>query len=484
MNSEAPRRTTLGPMVLMAMNASVIVGLEGLPDMALYGVPLIFLFLIGAVTFLIPVGLVSSELAVGWPGQGGIYGWVNAAFGRRAAVVAVWCQWMQILVWYPTVLSFGAATIAYVFNPALAENPAFNIVLVLVIFWSVTLLNLRGIRTSSLVATVGLVLGTILPVLLVILFAAIWLAGDQPIAIPEENRGFFPRLEGIRGLALAAGMVTFYSGLEVNAVHGSKVRHPRTTIPFSMLFAAALVLGIYVFGSLGVAFILPPEEIRDSLNVGPMEMFRVFLSKHGLSAASPILAACLAVGVLGHVSTWVIGPTEAIRKAAENRDLPEALSRTNENGAPTLILFIQAAVVTAMTLPFLVLEGVSVAFFLLTALSGTVYLIMYMMMFAAGIRLRYSHPHVERHFKVFGGLIGMWCVGGLGIVVSLVALVLSFLPPERSQIDVGNITTYVSIEVAAFIVLVGIGLVLPLPKRRSETPKKETGSENSTPPEG
>ena len=454
-------------MVLMAMNASVIVGLEGLPDMALYGVPLIFLFLFGAVTFLIPVGLVSSELAVGWPGGGGIYGWVDAAFGRRAAVVAVWCQWMQILVWYPTVLSFGAATIAYVFNPALAENAIFNILLVLVIFWSVTLLNLRGIRTSSVVATVGLVLGTLLPVLLVILFAVIWLASDQPIAIPEENRGFFPRLDGIRGLALAAGMVTFYSGLEVNAVHGSRVRNPRKTVPFSMIFAATLVLGIYVFGSLGVAFVLSPEEIRGSLNVGPMEMFRVFLSKHGLSSVSPILAACLAVGVLGHVSTWVIGPAEAVRKAAQNRDLPEVLSRTNRNGAPTLILFIQAVVVTVMTLPFLALKGVSVAFFFLTALSGTVYLIMYMMMFAAGIRLRYSHPHVERHFKVFGGLIGMWFVGGMGIAVSLIALVLSFLPPEKSQIDVGNIATYVSIEVGAFIVLVGIGLVLPLPSRRA-----------------
>ncbi|MFP6638769.1 MAG: amino acid permease, partial [Myxococcota bacterium] len=403
--------------------------------------------------------------------------------GRRAAVVAVWCQWMQILVWYPTVLSFGAATIAYIFNPALAENVTFNIVLVLVIFWSVTLLNLRGIRTSSLVATVGLVLGTIVPVLLVILFAAIWLASDQAIAIPEENRGFLPRLEGIRGLALAAGMVTFYSGLEVNAVHGSKVRHPRTTIPFSMIFAATLVLGIYVFGSLGVAFVLPPEEIRESLNVGPMEMFRVFLSKHGLSALSPLLAACLAVGVLGHVSTWVIGPAEAVRKAAENRDLPEILSRTNRNGAPTLILFIQAVVVTAMTLPFMLLKGVSVAFFFLTALSGTVYLIMYMMMFAAGIRLRYSHPHVERHFKVFGGLVGMWIIAGLGIAVCLTALLLSFLPPEKSQIDVGNITMYVSIEIAAFIILVGIGLVLPLPTRRAAAGHDDSETGRPTPRE-
>lgn len=467
MNADGRSRTKLGPVILMAMNVSVIVGLEGMPDMALYGMPLIFLFLVGAITFLVPVGLVSSELAVGWPGGGGVYGWVDAAFGPRAAVLAVWCQWMQVLVWYPTVLSFGAASVAYIFNPSLAEDPVFNIVVVLGIFWSVTLLNLRGIGTSSRIATIGLIFGTILPVLLVVLFAVVWLAGDRPIAIPEENRSFLPNLDGIRGLALAAGMVTFYSGLEVNAVHGADVRNPRSTIPFAMISATILVLVIYIFGSLGVAFVLSPDEIRESLNAGPMEMFRVFLVYHGLASASPILAACVALGVIGHLSTWVIGPTEAIRVAAQHRQLPSILARSNRNGAPIALLFIQAGVVSLMALSFLVLRDVSVAFFILTVLSGTIYLVMYIMMFAAGIRLRYSHPHVERHFSVPGGRIGMWVVAGTGILVSIVGLMLSFLPPESSQLDVGDVTKYVSIEVGAFLCLVLAGLILPFLTRRN-----------------
>ena len=308
MNSKAPTKIMIGPMVLIAMNASIIVGLEGLPQMALYGIPLISLFLIGAITFLIPVGLISSELAVGWPGGGGVYGWVDAAFGRRSAVVAVWCQWMQILVWYPTALSFGAATIAYIFKPEWAENSYFIVIVVLTIFWSVTLINLRGIRTSGIIATIGLVLGTILPVILVVVFAIIFLAGDNEIAIPKENRSFLPRLDGIRGLALAAGMITFYSGLEVNAVHGKNVRNPRSSIPFAMICATTMVLAIYIFGSLGIAFMLPPEKIQATLNAGPMEMFNVFLNQHGIGIVAPFLAACVAIGVLGHVSTWVIGP--------------------------------------------------------------------------------------------------------------------------------------------------------------------------------
>ncbi|MCH2184780.1 APC family permease, partial [Myxococcota bacterium] len=384
-------------------------------------------------------------------------------------------QWMQILGWFPTVLSFGAATVAYVFNPALAENATFNIVIVLAIFWSVTLLNLRGIRTSGLLASAGLILGTILPVLLVVVFAGAWLVGDNAIAIPQENRGFLPKLDGIRGLALAAGMITFYSGLEVNAVHGARVRNPRTTVPFAMISAASLVFAIYIFGSLGVAFVLSPEEIQRSLNVGPMAMFDVFLDMYGFTALSPLLAACVAIGVLGHVSTWVIGPTESIRLAAQRGDLPPGLGRTNGNGVPVLLLLIQAGVVTAMSLSFLLLKDVSVAFFVLTALSGAIYLIMYILMFSAGIRLRYSHPDVDRHFSVPGGLIGMWVIAGTGIVFSLLALVLSFLPPEKSQIDVGSILNYVSIELGAFVVLVSVGFLLRLPPRGSGANKTTSG---------
>lgn len=465
---KATKKLVLGPMILMVMNASVIVGLEGLPVMALYGIPLISLFLIGAATFLIPVGLISSELAVGWPGGGGIYGWVEAAFGRRAAVVAVWCQWTQILVWYPTGLSFSAATIAYIFNPNLAENPVFILLVVLAIFWSVTLLNLRGIRTSSIIATIGLLLGTILPVILVVIFAIIFLGSNNEISIPSENRGFLPLLDGIRSLAIASGMITFYSGLEVNAVHGKNVRNPKSSIPFAMICATVMVLAIYIFGALGIAFMLSPEKIQNTLNAGPMEMFSVFLHQHGIGNLVPILAACVAAGVLGHISTWVIGPTETIRVAAQHGDLPPVLARSNRNGAPSLLLFIQACVVTLMSLTFLLLKNVSVAFYTLTALSGSIYLIMYILMFAAGIRLRYSCPNIERHFRVPGGILGMWVFAGIGVAASVLALVLSFLPPPKDQLNVGNIGVFLAILIGTFVAVQLIGFLIPLPKRAND----------------
>jgi len=75
-------------------------------------------------------------LATGWPRAGGVYAWVKAGFGPRSGFLAVWFDWIENVVWFPTVLSFVAATIAYTFQPNLANNKWYLVVVMLVVFWA------------------------------------------------------------------------------------------------------------------------------------------------------------------------------------------------------------------------------------------------------------------------------------------------------------------------------------------------------------
>ena len=43
-----------------------------------------------AIVFLVPVVLVAAELASGW--NGGVFGWVRAAYGDRLGFLAIWQQ--------------------------------------------------------------------------------------------------------------------------------------------------------------------------------------------------------------------------------------------------------------------------------------------------------------------------------------------------------------------------------------------------------
>lgn len=97
--------------------------IRNLPATALFGSQLIFYFS-RRVVFLIPTALVSAELASGWAKQGGIYIWVKQAFGK-IGFLAIWLQWIENVIWYPTILSFVAGTIGYLINPTLTSNPYF-----------------------------------------------------------------------------------------------------------------------------------------------------------------------------------------------------------------------------------------------------------------------------------------------------------------------------------------------------------------------
>jgi len=86
---------------------------------------------------------------------------------------------------------------------------------------------------------------------------------------------------------------------------------------------------------------------------------------------------------------------------------------------------------------FLFMPTVSSSYWILTALTIQLYLIMYILMFAAAIKLRYSKPEVNRAYRIPGKNFGMWLVAGIGISGALFAIIIGFFPP--SQLPTGNL---------------------------------------------
>ena len=103
------KATKLSVATLAIMNVTAVVSLRGLPAEAEYGVSSAFYYLFAAIVFLIPTALVAAELAAMFSDkQGGVFRWVGEAFGKRMGFLAIWLQWVESTIWYPTVLTFGA----------------------------------------------------------------------------------------------------------------------------------------------------------------------------------------------------------------------------------------------------------------------------------------------------------------------------------------------------------------------------------------
>jgi amino acid transporter len=111
-----------------------------------------------------------------------------------------------------------------------------------------------------------------------------------------------------------------------------------------------------------------------------------------------------------------------------------------------------------LTLLFVVLPSVQADYQILSQLTITLYLIMYLLMFAAGIWLRIREPNHPRPYSVPGGAFGMYVIAGVGFLGSLLAFVLSFFPP--SQIAVGSPEAYIGFLLAGNVIFVALPFII------------------------
>ncbi len=428
------KKKFLTAWMIALINVCAVCNIKNFPLLAEYGLSVIVFLILSSILFFIPVVLVSSELSSAWADRG-VYTWVKAALGPRFGFLAIWFQWIENVIYYPTILSFIVTTFAYIFDPALANNKAYVMIAILITFWSVTFINFMGMRVSGWLSSIAALFGTIIPIILIIFLGLAWVLLGHPMQITFSWKAMVPDFSSINQLVLLSGVLLGLAGMEMSAVHAKNVRDPARDYPKGIFLSAMLILIFSTLGSLAIASIVPAKEIQ--LASGSMEAFSYLFKAFKMPWAIPIIAAVTTFGALGMMSTWVIGPCRGLLATAEDGDLPPILHKANKQGMPISILIAQAVIVTILSLVFLFMPTVSSSYWVLLALSSMLYMIMYVMMFIAAIVLRYKHPNVPRAYKIPYGNIGMWVVSVLGIIGASFGFFVGFLPP--SQIDTGKL---------------------------------------------
>ena len=298
--------------------------------------------------------------------------------------------------------------------------------------------------------------GTIIPAGILIALGVAYMMSGKPLQMEFAWKDLVPNFSNFNNLVLAAGIFLAFAGMEMNAIHVNELDDPTRNYPLAIGIASILTVAMSVFGTLAIGVIIPAAniDVTQSLLLGFDDLFAVF----GLGWAAPIMAIALAFGVLGGVTVWVAGPSAGIATVGRAGYLPPFFQKMNKNGMAVNILVVQGLLVTFLSVMFVVLPSVQAAYQILSQLTVTLYLIMYVMMFAAAIFLRFSQPDTPRPYKVPFGRAGMWIFGGVGLVGSLIAFVLSFVPP--SQIAVGSPTAYVGFLIGGNLFFLGIPLVI------------------------
>jgi putative glutamate/gamma-aminobutyrate antiporter len=272
----------------------------------------------------------------------------------------------------------------------------------------------------------------------------------------DMSQGFFPDLKKLDNLVLASSIFLFYAGMEMMGVHVMDVNNPSRNYPKAIIIGSIITVLIFILGTFSLGFIIPSKDISltQSLLIGFDNYFRHF----HLSWAGPIIAIALMFGVLAGVLTWVAGPSKGIFMVGKAGYLPPFFQRANKLGVQRNILLVQGGIVTLLSLLFVVMPSVQSFYQILSQLTILLYLIMYMLMFAAAITLRYKMKSTPRPFRLGKGNGLMWLLGILGFGGSLLAFILSFVPP--GQIATGSHTVWYSVLIIGCVVMVVIPFII------------------------
>src|SRR6185437_9203621 len=364
--------------------------------------------------------------------------WVSEGISKPMGFLAVWCQFAMTIFYYPSLLGFVASTLAYVLNAELASSGVWTAAVITVVYWSGVWISSRGTKGVAGLASGGLIIGTLIPGTVLVVLGIVFLGQGNESAAPIDSDHILPVWAGLSSLVLIVNNFLSYSGMEMNAVHVSSLKNPGKEYPKSMFLAMGMVLAIFILPALAISWVVPAKEL--SLTAGVMQAFDAVFANFGTQWLTPIVGIMLVMASLGGMLTWLAGPSKGLLLISRQEGyLPPFLQRLNKNGVQQNILVAQGLVTTVIALLYAFIPDVSSTYWIFSVITTQVYLIMYLLMFVAAVRLRRNEPDLPRGYRA-PMLVGL-C--GVGFAASLAALLIGFVPP--SQFGGGNPLVYVLI---------------------------------------
>ncbi len=453
-------------LALTLMNVSIIAGIGNDVQQAFYGLSSVTYFAIGAICFFIPTALVAAELASGWSNRGGIFRWVGEGLGKG------WALTCLLILWFQTMINFGmgmpsyAATIMFytpMYDKAVqfAQHPQHEVLIMtgfIILYWVLTFVATKGVKAFANVAKYGVLIGTFIPLALMIILTIVWLCeGHQP-AIPMTPKGLIPKWNGMSTLALAAGVFFSYTGIDMNAAHIKQLKHPEKDFTKAMFISMILVFLIFVVGTVIIAMVVPENQINVIYTLNTV--FRTLGATIGIPWLYMVLVWAGLCNVLASVITNMAGPSFMLGQAGGSGFLPHWFQEKNKHEMPAHLMYTQIAGMTIIAYLVKLLPNVEGFVIMLTQTITVLYLFYYILMFTTFLKLRYDQPNRPRAFKVPGGKFGAWFVAGLGLLSSIFGIILAIYPPAQVKAEVGSPVVYISVILILVAVILGICFVM------------------------
>jgi glutamate:GABA antiporter len=445
---------------LVLMNLVAVLGLRHLATSAKAGPVTLILWLLAAIFFFVPQGLVVMELSSRFPSVGGIYDWTKRGLGEGHGFLCGWCYWINNVLYYPNLLISAAVIATYVVGKGesgLAENSKYVVITTLVMLWVATAVNILGVGTGKWLQNLGGI-GTYIPGLLIIIVGVYGLL-THPAANSITAEALAPKSTDYDSLNLWASIAFAYAGLELSATMGGEVSDARWTLPRSIFISAPLIAVVYILGTGSVLWTVPQKDIN--VVSGFLQAIDMGMRQMGANLwwVAPICAALYTVGNLGGVGAWLVGPARVALGIGLDRYFPPAFGKIHPRWkTPYVAILIQAALATLFLLIVQIGQETRVGQVYLILLSAQliIYYVTYIYLFIVFLIHRRREGVGSDVMAAPGGTVGAYVIGISGLLVTIFAMVLAMIPPPGT-------VSWLEFEAkavggAAFLILLGLAI--------------------------
>jgi len=425
-----------------------LVGVDTLGAVASNG-PQAFTWLIFlALLFFVPYALLTAELGTAFPEEGGPYIWTRLAFGRGVAAVNSVIYWISNPIWVGGTLGITALTTIQVFFNQSHSLPGpkilggatlLDVLFVLAFIWFTVIAAIISFSVGKWVPTIGAFMRSVLLGFFTI--SVVVYAIKNGIHNTFGGHAFLPSYAIF--IAAVPVLVFNFVGFELPNAAGEEMKNPQRDVPVGVARSAVGTVLLYGLPILAILLLLPKGQVTGLTGfiAAIKSVFTVYgghiaangtrvLAGAGL-ALGYVIAVAFVLALLTSGTTWIMGADRAQAMAALDGAAPRFMGRFSARfGTPIAVNLCSGIASTAvMVLGFAITGGNALKYFnVVLALVISTTTISYIIIFPALIKLRKSHPHVERPYRIPGGMPMVWIVGGLCTFWAVIASIVLIYP--------------------------------------------------------
>ncbi|HJB21037.1 MAG TPA: APC family permease [Candidatus Fournierella merdavium] len=405
-----------------------------------------WIFMIAA--FLLPYGLIASELGTTYEGDGGLYDWISKAFpGTKWGARAAWWYWINFPLWMASLAVMCPDLITTATGVQL--NAAASLLIQLAFIWIVTFVAFSPVCDNILILNVCSVIKVLLAVVVGAL--GVYYVANNGFVNDMSPATFLPSFDA-NSLSYISVIIFNCLGFEVICTMSDSMENPKKQIPQSIIVGGIVIAAIYLFGAFGIGAAIPTASI--STDSGLIDAVMLITGRSGGLFVS-LVALLFMVTLFGNMISWSMGVNNTACYAAENHDLPRFFARRSpKNNMPTGAALANGIVASLVCVLGVIIQMVapdSELFWTFFALNLVMLLLSYVPVFPAFLALRKKDPDTERPFRVPGGPGLLKLLAYLPMVLIAIAVLFTAVP---LSFDAATLSATLPITVGSVVCII------------------------------